>query len=57
MSVSAAVIDQVIAGANNDIRQTIQHLNLLSADKKAGENASDQQTTFKDVSIVSLLTF
>ncbi len=55
MNVPAAVIDQIIAGANSDIRQTIQHLNLLSADKKAaGANASEQQTTFKDVSIVSV---
>ena len=50
MAIAPAALDQVITGAHNDVRQSIQHLNLLSADPAAMD---EKQTTFKDVSVVS----
>ena len=59
IKLEAGAIDEIIAGTNNDIRQTLNHLALYSAskDKKLAVNDAKKnaQMCEKDVKIVSTL--
>ncbi len=56
IKLNAQTADQLIEGANHDIRQVIQHLNLLSATKKHlnfDEARDAAKAAHKDITIVS----
>lgn len=51
MKLSSKVVDEVIAATNNDIRQTINHLTLMSANNSITLSDAKQDTAKKDLKL------